>query len=366
MPSYGIPGVNMDRRRSRRAGVLALSVATVVATALWFDSTDAPAAHRLRVQVQTEEIGDGVGGATPVQLDGVAVGEVGDITGKGDGTQLLTLELDPNKVTGLTDSLTLDYAPSNLFGITAVALRRALGGRPLRDGMVVDLTGVHRARVADTTLGVMLRSLTDTSTKTLTPELTDLLTKVDVDLSGFAPLLQAMVMVSGSIADTQRYASSLLVDQYASLLNGAGQVTSSTFTLLANLLNIEVLVNSRPLFDAGVDMLSNQSLPGVGVLLNTLRDQGHFAGLTNAATPLMAATAAMVPTPALSHAQLTELLARLDHLFADSPGGPTLNVAVALQRVPGLAVPLLGQQQLTQLGRQQLTQRATTPGNGGR
>lgn len=334
-----MPGVAIEQGRSRRLGVAALVVVAVVASG-WAGYNDARGDDRMQVVLLTAQIGDGIVTGTGVALDGVTVGSIASIESASRGTQLITLELDRAALPGLTDTFDVDYAPSNMFGVSEVELKRGTGGSPLTDGTVIDLIGEHAGKVADATMGSLMRSLSQTSNDVLTAQFSDVLTKVGADLSAFTPILEAIVMLSRSIADTQRYPSSFLLEQYASALTGLVPMASGVIDFVDSINRLEILRTNPQLFDATVQMLVHQLLPAVTGLGSTA--QRYFEGYTTMLTPLLNVTAQMVPTPALSGAQIRELLDRLDRSLTDTPEGPMLNAAITLRGVPGLAVPLLG------------------------
>ncbi|MEV6558729.1 mammalian cell entry protein [Nocardia sp. NPDC051756] len=340
MPNYSMPGVPMTRRGSLVLGAVAMVTATLV-TLGWRGVFDDADPSRVRIQLHTEQIGEGVIPGTKVRMDGVAVGEIATITGAEQGRQLITLDLDRAETASLTDAFTVDYAPDNLFGISALTLRRADGGGALREGAVVDLAGRNAGKVTDVTMGSLLRSLTGTSTEVLTPKLTELITRFNGDLHAFTPLLEAIVTLNRVVADTQRYPTPYLLDQYASLFGGIGTFTSATFRLLDAILNIDVFVHDRPKYDAFIGMVVNDVFPAVGEVGAAAR--GQLSGATTMLTPLLAAMAATVPDPQRSQAEAGALIDRLNRMFADTPEGPAVNVAVVLRGMPALAGPLFGQ-----------------------
>ncbi|MFI1912892.1 MlaD family protein [Nocardia sp. NPDC020380] len=323
MPNYTIPGVRVGRGHARLLGVLAVLL-VVVTVLLWTVLDHRTTGARLRIQLRTEQIGEGIAAGTPVRFDGVAIGRVAAVRPADTGRQSLTLDLDPAQLAGLTDALTADYAPENLFGVSAVALHTAPGGTPLRDGEVIDMTD----RVDDVTMGALLRSLTQTSTQVLTPQLTQLLTQADTDLHAFTPVLQAVVALSRAVADTQRYPSSYLLDKYAGFFNGFGAFTSATFKLAKAIMDIEIFQHDRDRYGASITMLRQGVLEGLASTLDTVHQ--NLGGFTDPLAPVVQALADTVPDPQTSHAQLTETIDRLNRMFADTPGGPTLQVAVTL------------------------------------
>nr|WP_246024098.1 mammalian cell entry protein [Nocardia yunnanensis] len=337
MPAYGLSGVRTTRRGALLAGVLTLVVVVAMAF-VWNGVSTHRGDNELRIQLRTSRTGDGVVSGAGVRLNGVSVGHIADVESSTGGTQLITLVLDRSQLYGLGDSLHVEYAPSNLFGISEVVLRRGDGGSPLRDGAIVDLTAPDR--VDDATMGTLLRSLSQTTLTVLTPQLTEVLNQIGSDIKAFAPLVQAMVGVSTAIADTQRYPASFLIEQYSAFFNGVAQFGSGFVKLIANIYHIDVLRNDRAHFDVGVSLVVDQLFPLISRVLGTAN--GQLGGYADSLTVLLTQLARTVPDPDRSHADLTELLDRLDRTFQDTPDGPHVGLDVVLRGMPGLAVPLLG------------------------
>ncbi|MBF6180083.1 MlaD family protein [Nocardia otitidiscaviarum] len=338
MPRYGMPGAATDQRTARRRGAAAVfTTAVVFAGALGYQHTRVD--DRVRIQVLTARIGSGVGDGTAVVLAGVPVGRVERVDSTAPGRQRLTLVLESRAATELTEALTLDYAPSNLFGISEITLHPGTGPTPVRAGAVIDLTGPDA--VVDATMGRLLEQLATTAGQVLSPELTAALTRVSTDLDALAPLLSAVVATTRTVTDTQRYAPSFLIAEYASALRGFAALIDGSVTLLDDLARIPVLrADSRADFDNAVDIITGEILPAVSA---ASRAAQHGLGpLTDLLPPVLQALAATVPTPRLSAEQLRVLIERIDNSFTDTPDGPVLHIEVLLHKVPAVAVPLLG------------------------
>ncbi|TLF94972.1 MCE family protein [Nocardia cyriacigeorgica] len=286
--------------------------------------------------MRTNGIGDGITPGAEVRLNGVKVGRIDEIAGQPNGQQLITLTLKPSELFGLTDSFDVNYAPSNLFGISEVTIKRRSGGTPLRGGELIDLTAP--GRVQDVTMGNLLRQMAAVTTEVLTPELTRLLTQASANIAAFTPMIQAIMSVSRSVADTQRYPSSFLIAQFASFLNGTGIFAENTIKLINEVYHLDALRDPR--FDIGVSLVVDQLFPMISDLGWTAK--ADFNGWSDGLGVLVGQLAEMVPAPARSSADLAELLNRLDASFQDTPNGPQLGLDVVLRGVPAVAVPLLG------------------------
>ncbi len=334
-----MPGTSVGRKGALIVGS-ALLIGALVSVVAVNASTGGNNDDQLTVSLHTEQIGEGIVTGTKVRLDGVKVGEVAKISSSELGRQMIELDLDRDQTAALTDELNVDYAPANLFGISAVVLKRSDAGALLQDNETIDLTGPNADRVGNFTLARLLRMVTSTSVNVLTPQLTDLLTKSADDLQQFTPFLESVVVLSRTVAETQRYLPSFLIGEYASFLYGLGAYTSGTLGLVNEVMNIDILRYQRDKFDATIAMMGKGALPAFGRI--GIVSGEYTKGSTDSLTPLLEAMVATMPNPARSTAQFDELLDRVDRTFSDGPNGPQVNLELTLQGVPGLAVPLLG------------------------
>ncbi|MEV6561319.1 MlaD family protein [Nocardia sp. NPDC051756] len=338
MPKYGMPGVAIDKRQTRLVGVVAVGViVAVLAASLIYREFRSD--NGLQITLHTEQIGDGVLEGTPVRVDGVQVGTVAAIAPDERGTQRITLRLNPAQLHGLDDSMKVDYAPANLFGISEIGLRRGSGGSALRDDSVIDLTGSHTDAVFDATMGSMLRSLSQTGDSVLTPQMATVISQVSHDMKAFTPLAQSIIQVAQIVTDNQRMPPSELAGRLGPAFYGAGDFAGANELMVYILRNIPRLQSNRDAYDAGVRMHTERLLPGIANLGGALG--GDLSGLTDQLGPVLALLAQMVPQPRQSGADLTELLRRLRAAMPDTPDGPVLNAEVDVSGMPVLA-PLLG------------------------
>ncbi|OXR41568.1 hypothetical protein B7C42_06461 [Nocardia cerradoensis] len=334
-----MPGVAMDSRSSRRTGAAA-AVVVALALVVWCGCRGLRTDDTLRVQVIAAQVGDGIVTGSDVRLDGLKVGSVEDIAGAGPDRLRMTLALNNSRLRGVTDTVSLRAAPGNLFGIGELDLRRGTGGRALRSGTVLELTGAAADRMTDVTMGALLRQLSLTTTQVLTPQLADTLRQVSTDLKAFTPIVQAMVTTARDIADTQRYAPSYLLRQYGAILSGLPPFLTGTIQLLYNLNHIEALRTDRAVFDKTIAAITDDLFPGVSRTSATAQQYlGVYAGFL---TPLLTALGHTVSTPEQSSAQVHELLTRLEAAMPDGPAGPVLNLTLTLSATPVLSSILLG------------------------
>ncbi|APB01156.1 hypothetical protein NS506_07131 [Nocardia seriolae] len=339
MPNYGMPGVAVDRKRSMTVGAVALALVVAV-VAGWSLYRSQQTEAGIAVSLRTEQIGDGVLVGTEVRAKGVVVGKVTDIAPDQHGTQQISLRLDDTKLFGIDDSLQVDYAPANLFGISEIELRRGAGGSPLRTGAVLDFTGRNATQVYDATMGSILRSASQVGGSVLTQQMASVIAQAAADTQAFMPLVQALITAQRTITDNQKMPMSQLFGELGPAFDGGGQFAGATVQVIDLIRSMQRLQNDRAAYDKGVATLTGQLLPA---LANTLSEAGtQLSSTTDMLVPILTALAQMVPQPQQSGAELKLLLQRLSAAMPDNGQGPVLNVQVDLKGVPGIAVPLLG------------------------
>ncbi|MET9487589.1 MlaD family protein [Nocardia sp. NPDC006630] len=339
MPNYGMPGVAVDRKRSMAVGAIALALIIAVAVG-WTLYSSAKTEDGLPISLRTEQIGDGVLVGTDVRVNGVVVGKVTDITPDQHGTQRIGLRLDDSRLFGIDDSVLVDYAPANLFGISEIDLRRGPGGTPLRAGAVIDLTGPKASAVYDATMGSILRSASQVGGSVLTPQMASVIAQAAADTEAFTPLAQALITATRTVADNQKMPLSELMGQLGPAFDGGGKFAGATVQVIDMIRSIQRLQGNRADYDSNLALITGKLLPQ---LANTLGTAGtQLSGLTDMLAPLLKMLAQMVPQPQQSAAELRTLIERLRSAMPDNGQGPVLNAEIDLRGVPAIAVPLLG------------------------
>lgn len=320
-------------------GAIALALIIAVAAG-WTLYSSAKSEDGLPISLRTEQIGDGVLVGTDVRVNGVVVGKVTDITPDQHGTQRIGLRLDDSRLFGIDDSVLVDYAPANLFGISEIDLRRGPGGTPLRAGAVIDLTGPRASAVYDATMGSILRSASQVGGSVLTPQMASVIAQAAADTEAFTPLAQALITATRTVADNQKMPLSELMGQLGPAFDGGGKFAGATVQVIDMIRSIQRLQGNRADYDSNLALITGKLLPQ---LANTLGTAGtQLSGLTDMLAPLLNMLAQMVPQPQQSAAELRTLIERVRSAMPDNGQGPVLNAEIDLRGVPALAVPLLG------------------------
>lgn len=339
MPAYSLPGTEVGPTRARIIGVSVVTL-SVLAALVWRAVPDSVPADQIHVTLITSSVGEGVASGTDVRLDGVRVGSVDGIVAANQGRQRVELDLEGAQLFGLTDALTVEYAPGNLFGISSLQLHPGEGGTVLANGTTVDLTGHNSGRVTDATLSALLKSAGALTGSVLTPQLTQLLAQLSRNVRGFSPLLQAMGTTARSFVETQQLPPSVLLAQYGAAMAGLPSLLSGGLAVLQAAYTNQYFQSPEHMarYSQMFGNIQTQLLPAV--VQAASNGKRYFGGFMPILTAILERLASSVSTPERSAQQLSDLLDRVGAMFHDTAGGPVVNAHVELELMPGLSAPL--------------------------
>ncbi|MBU9762572.1 Mammalian cell entry related domain protein [Mycobacterium sp. TNTM28] len=298
------------------------------------------AADGKSITIDSPYVGQGVVRGTPVLLHGVKVGEVASVANRTEGGVRLGLSLQPEPTAGMTDSLAVDFRPSNYFGVTGVNLMRGPdGGRPLADGMRIEL--LPRGNF---TMQALLSRLSEITHGVVTPELVSVLDRATRYVDGLNPMLETVLLVADTIAKVQTVSTAQLVR------NGAGiAVAAPSFvdglTDLADHVDHGGLDGDEQFFQdrflATVQLASTGLFGAVGGLLSS--HVNELLPVTEVVRTLTGPIPGIAQTQNIS-ATLVELRTRFERMYGGSPDQRALQVRILLDSLPGVAaaVPAIG------------------------
>lgn len=128
-----------ETRILARIGAITVLLIVIAVAAYLAVKPIARAKNLISVAIETPYVGQGVAGGTPVIMHGVKVGQVIAISSLPGGRVRLNADLQPGPTTGLTDTMGIDFRPSNYFGVTGINLIPGDGGQPLRSGTAISV-----------------------------------------------------------------------------------------------------------------------------------------------------------------------------------------------------------------------------------
>ncbi|UGT55131.1 hypothetical protein [Nocardia asteroides] len=275
-------------------------------------------------------------------MRGATIGEVSELNGLGRNEVRLTLALDEDSISGLTDSFDIDYRPENYFGVTAVNVISGPGGKPLVSG-----ASLRREPLGDYSMSTMIAKGSTVVSGTLTQDVIDVLDKVVDYTNGLTPMIETGVVFADTVAKTQRALPSTSLAAFNDLAESLPGVASEGVAGVYGVYDTEYNrlpdgtrgVDDDFLDDAGAGLskASGELFGAAGFLLAS-----HGSELT----PLVQAVQAMTDTipSVLGNGALTErietLVAQYNQAFSGQEGKRTLQLRVVLDLLPGLAAPL--------------------------
>jgi hypothetical protein len=188
-----------EARILRRIGLVAVLLVTVAITSNFAVHPFAPKTRdRISLVIQAPYVGQGVAPGTPVILHGVKIGEVGSVSSIGGGGVRLQTDLQARSSRGLTETLGIDYRPSNYFGVTGVNVIPTPGGPPLRSGMQINLRPE-----GNFTLQALIYRFGELSNGVFDQRLIRVIDRATRYADGLTPLLETALTVATSVAKVQ-------------------------------------------------------------------------------------------------------------------------------------------------------------------
>lgn len=177
------------------------------------------------LRMVTSEVADGVGRHTAVTFNGVKIGTVDSVASPHAGRRVVDMRIRNAYRDVVTTSTAVSYAPSNLFGITALVLQGNPGGRPLERGEEF----MPAKPPADQTVPALLRTLTDLNEHAFGPNMGTILPNVNSAVSGLLPVMGAVGRLAEIMVSTQTMSTAESIPKLTALVG-------TTATLVGDLM----------------------------------------------------------------------------------------------------------------------------------
>lgn len=196
-----------EARILERVGLIAVACVVIASTVYaTFKPSGGSAAETLAVVIEAPYVGQGVQAETPVIMHGVKVGEVTSIASVPGGGVRMEAALQAGPTHGLTDTMQIDYRPANYFGITGINVTAGEGGRPLRNGMQLNIT--PEGNFSLQALLYRLGALTD---GVFDQRLIRVFERATQYVDGLNPLLETALIVGSAVANVQTVSTAQLL-----------------------------------------------------------------------------------------------------------------------------------------------------------
>lgn len=332
-----------EARTLTRVGVaVVLFSVAVLASIQVFNSFGGRPAGVISVVIDTPYVGEGVAKGTAVVLHGVKVGEVTGVATLPAGSVRLDADLRSGRVTGLTNTLDVDFRPINYFGVTGINLIAGNGGQPLHDG-----ARINTVPKGNFTLQALLYRFGELSTGVLTPQLIQVVERATRYVDALDPLLESILIVSNSVAGVQTVSTAQLITNTTKLGTGVPAFVGSISECGEMYINTD-----RSYVTTGTRDFSKEffDIRGRGVVRDAVHVFGdigtleatHVGDLLPVVNTIKALTDVVPPLlrPDGIAQTLVGLRSRFEKLYAGTPEQPALNVRIALDSLPAVAGPL--------------------------
>jgi hypothetical protein len=289
---------------------------------------------QMSIAIDTPYVGQGVRAGTPLVMHGVQVGVVeGKSTLPGGGVRLLT-DLQKGPVSGLTDSMKIDFRPINYFGVTGINVVAGQGGQELRDGMRVSTTPLDNS-----TLQALLSRLGQVSASALTPKLISVIDRAVQYTDGLNPLVETLLIATHAVADVQNVSTARLLANATGVSVAFPSFTDGVVGAIYDLIDIPRHFSREQWLNGAqeISRLATEFFGPVGRI-----ESNHVDKLLPLIDGLKALTD---PVPALFRPEdfantLVQLRTRYEKLFAGNGEQRALQVKIVLDSLPGVAAPL--------------------------
>jgi hypothetical protein len=349
-------------------------VAIVITTVLYLVVNPFESKRRdmISLAIDAPYVGQGVAAGTPLIMHGVKVGQVLSVSSIPGGGVHLETDLQPGITHELTDTMGIDYRPSNYFGVTGINVIPAQAGRPLRSGMQIDI----RPK-GNFSLQALLYRLGDLTNGVFNQRLISVIDRGTRYVDGLTPLLETMLIVGNSVAKVQTVSSERLLRNATGVsVAFPGFIDALTSTgndfLHSYFVDFDwekykrnskyysiIDDQTRRHFEANVELYREHEKKDMGFfdkhwseLLDLARTDlfspvGYLEGShINDLTPVLESVRGLadavpqIVSPDNFAYTLTELRRRFEHMYQGSGDQRALQVRLVLDRLPGVAAPL--------------------------
>lgn len=297
----------------------------------------------ISIAIDTPYIGQGVAAGTALVMHGVTVGKVTAVSSLPGGGVRLNADLQTRPITGLTDTMEIDFRPVNYFGVTGINLRVGTGGQPLRDGTRIDT--LPKGNFA---LQALLTRLGQITTGVVTPQLISVIDRATRYTDALNPLVETMLIAANAVAQVQTVSTKQLLTNttgvsvafpgFVNALVDAGDLSTHT--------NVNFV--HRGIEDLSDDTFWTKVIPtmeeaekglfgAVGKLLSS--HVGELLPVTDIVKALFDVVPPLIRPEAIGD-MLVEMRTRFEKMYGGTPEQRALQVRIVLDSLPGIAAPI--------------------------
>jgi hypothetical protein len=324
-------------------GAIVVLCCTAAATFIIFNPFRGRPNGVISVAIDTPYIVQGVVKGTAVVMHGVQVGEVTAVTSLPGGGALVNTNLQKTPVTGLTDTMAIDFRPANYFGVTGINITPGIGGQALHDG-----TQLSTVPKGNFTLQALLTRLGQLSTGVITPQLIDVIERATRYVDGLNPFIETLLITATTLTNVQKTSTARLLTNTAGISVAVPTLLNENTNLGDSLSHADDNWLHSGIGDVSEKEWLNEELPTFELVSKHLfgsigRLEGaHVHDLLPLVNGIQALTDVIPPLlrPDGVAQMLVELRSRFESMYGGTPEQRALKVRIVLDSLPGVAAPL--------------------------
>ncbi len=332
-----------ERRTLTLVGITVVVCATVAGLLVLGNPFGGRASGKISITIDTPYVGQGVTAGSRVVMNGVTVGEVTTVSSRAAGGVRLSADLQKKSVTGLTDTMQIDFRPINYFGVTGISVNAGNGGQALHDGMQLS-----RIPTGNFTLQALLSRLGEVSTGVLSPQLISVAHRATRYTDALNPLIETALVAATTLADVQAVSTARLLAHAAGLSVVMPSAIDALLTTGSEFLHDDRNIQRKAHGDVTEEEWQNLFIPTDELASGSLfaaigkLESSHATDLRPVIDALTAVTATVPPLirPEGFARLLADLRSRFEKMYAGTGEQPALQVQLILDSLPGVAAPL--------------------------
>lgn len=330
-------------RRLTLVGALIMAGACVVGLLIVINPLGGRSGDQISITIDAPYIGQGVVEGTHVILHGVEVGKVKAVSILRSGDVRLNLDLQRQPVTGLTNTMHIDFRPTNYFGVTGINLIPGPGGQALNDGMEISILPK-----GNFTIQALLYRLGEVSAGTLTQRLVDVIDRATRYTDALNPLIETALIAGDAVAQVQTVSTERLLANATGLSVVFPTAVDALMDTGWNFIHDDTNWVGKAhadytddewqnLFIATDDEASGALFATIGKLESS--DAYDLAPLIDSFNAVFSVVPPLIRPEGFAQ-MLKELRARFEKMYGGSADQRALQLQLVLDDLPGIAAPV--------------------------
>ncbi|OHU62299.1 MlaD family protein [Mycobacteroides chelonae] len=315
-------------------GLIVLAALALVSTALYRVGTGT-VSKPFALTLITRTLGEGLAPGAEVKFRGFTIGSVKSLESAGYNKQRMTVILDPEQATALTNDTRAQFTSSNIFGTAAVELLCDGMGGPLVPNRTLEIA----ADVQAASITGVLRQADGLSGVLDSPEFKSIFDALQRNTSLTSPVLKSIFDVAKTVSDAQTVPFSRSLSVIAAFTNGFEKFIPSVAMsgdLMDRLTFLEGPGGGKATRDI-INQVARIALKASDAFArNSIWTMPFANSLLDLLVPFTYALGSIAP----AYDRLSGLLDRTGSAFPQRDGRIRMQIQLYLDAAPGLAAAL--------------------------